>query len=134
MANRVTLFGVFSVTWVAGTGNIIVTYPKKGPEKCDLSKKGGFSAIFWLRTEFLCVDTVFHVCTLTNFMILCIYGRYTDQLERERPGHIMVRDSSGLGCPSCVGQVWGFEISGEPTDESWGALVGPNFQLLGSRP
>ena len=38
--------------------------------------------------------------------------------ERERPGYITGRDPGRLGCPSCVGQVWGSKVFGEPFDES----------------
>ena len=47
-------------------------------------KEGFSSAIFWLRTGFLCLDTVFPIYTLKNMMVLCRYGRIMDQLERER--------------------------------------------------
>ena len=66
-------------------------------------------------------------------MFLCSYGRYTGQLERERPGHITVKDLGRSGCPSCIGQIWGSEVFGEPFDESWRALVGPDYQLLGPK-
>ena len=40
-----TFLGVFSATWVGGTGQKTATCPKEGPGKCDLSEKGGFSAV-----------------------------------------------------------------------------------------
>ena len=97
-------------------------------------REGFFCAIFWLITRFLFLDTVFPICTLINMMVLCIYGRITDQLERERPRHITVGDPRGLGCPQCISQVWGSEICGEPSYESWRALIGLDCQLLGSEP
>ena len=66
-------------------------------------------------------------------MCLCRYGRYTGQLERERPGYITVRDLGRSGCPSCIGQIWGSQVCGEPVDESRGIITGPDYQLLGSR-
>ena len=79
------------------------------------------------------MNEIFAICRLTKMMVLCRYGRYTDQVERERPRYITDENPSGSGCPSCIGKVWGSEICGEPSDESWGALVGLDCQLLGSR-
>ena len=66
-------------------------------------------------------------------MVLCRYGRSTNPVERERLRYITDGDPGGLGCPSCTGEIWGFEIFGEPFDEGRRALVGPYYQLLGSR-
>ena len=81
----------------------------------------------------LCMVMVCLICMLTSMMFLCRYGRDTGEMERERPGYITGGDPGRSGCPSCVGQVWGSKVFGEPFDESWRALVGPDYQLLGSR-
>ena len=60
-------------------------------------------------------------------MFLYRYGRYMGELERERPGYIAGRDLGRSGCPSCVGQVWGSDVFGEPFVERWRALVGPDY-------
>ena len=94
-------------------------------------REGFFYVIFWLRTRFLCLDSLFPICTLTNMMVLCRYGRIMDQMERKRPERIAIGDLGGSRCPQCTGQVWGSEFCGEPFDERWGALVGSDCQLLG---
>ena len=58
-----------------------------------------------------------------GFVQIC---RITDQLERKRPGGITVEDVGGLGCLQCTGQVWGSKVCGEPFDESWRSLIGPD--------
>ena len=74
-----------------------------------------------------------HLYTDKDDVFVNIWQIYRLTGERERPGYIAGRDPGKLGCPLCVGQVWGSEVFGEPFDESWRALVGPDYQLLGSR-